>query len=234
MTITDQTQPLTSPLVADVYRDIHKGIRSYLFSVVSEAGSIDPSDRTSRSALAQRVSSLASLLESHAEHEDGFFQPVIEVHQPRLAEIVATDHARFEVRFRDITEMALLLGDGPRDARFVTQQLYLELASFTGAYLQHQDLEERVVMPAIEAAIGADARARDRRRPSWRASRPTRWPTSLAVMLPAMNVDDRSELLGGIQAGAPAEVFAGVWGLAGSVLTPADLTAVATRLGIPA
>ncbi len=37
-----------------------------------------------------------------------------------------------ELRFRDITEMALMLGDGPRDARFVTQQLYLELASFTG------------------------------------------------------------------------------------------------------
>ena len=57
---------------------------------------------------------------------------------------------------------------------------------------------------------------------------------ALAVMLPAMNVDDRSELLGGIQAGAPAEVFAGIWGLAGSVLTPADLAAVAARLDIPA
>lgn len=233
MTITDQTQPLTSPLVADVYRDIHKGIRSYLFSVVSEAGSIDPSDRTSRSALAQRVSSLASLLESHAEHEDGFFQPVIEVHQPRLAEIVATDHARFEVRFRDITEMALLLGDGPRDARFVTQQLYLELASFTGAYLQHQDLEERVVNPTIEAAIGADT-LREIDASLVASIPPHEMADALAVMLPAMNVDDRSELLGGIQAGAPAEVFAGIWGLAGSVLTPADLTAVATRLGIPA
>ncbi len=233
MTITDQTQPLTSPLVADVYRDIHKGIRSYLFSVVSEAGSIDPSDRTSRSALAQRVSSLASLLESHAEHEDGFFQPVIEVHQPRLAEIVAADHARFEVRFQDITEMALMLGDGPRDARFVTQQLYLELASFTGAYLQHQDLEERVVNPAIEAAIGADA-LREIDAALVASIPPHEMADALAVMLPAMNVDDRSELLGGIQAGAPAEVFAGIWGLAGSVLTPADLTAVATRLGIPA
>ena len=39
---------------------------------------------------------------------------------------------------------------------------------------------------------------------------------------PAMNVDDRTELLGGMQQGAPAEVFAGIWGLAGSVLPPAD------------
>ena len=47
-----------------------------------------------------------------------------------------------------------------------------------------------------------------------------------------MNVDDRTELLGGMQAGAPAEVFAGVWGLADSVLPPADLAALATRLGL--
>ena len=45
---------------------------------------------------------------------------------------------------------------------------------------------------------------------------------SLALMLPAMNIDDRTELLGGMRAGAPAEVFDGVWGLAGSVLDTGD------------
>ena len=44
-------------------------------------------------------------------------------------------------------------------------------------------------------------------------------------MLPAMNIDDRAELLGGMQAGAPPEVFAGVWGLVGSVLPSDDYTA---------
>ena len=55
---------------------------------------------------------------------------------------------------------------------------------------------------------------------------------SLAFMLPAMNVDDRTELLGGMQAGAPPEVFAGVWSLVGSVLDPADTKALAARLGV--
>ncbi len=31
--------------IADVYRDIHKGLRSILFSTVSDAGRLDPSDR---------------------------------------------------------------------------------------------------------------------------------------------------------------------------------------------
>ena len=37
-----------------------------------------------------------------------------------------------------------------------------------------------------------------------------------------MNIDDRTDMLGGMKAGAPPEVFAGLWGLVGSVLTPAD------------
>ena len=51
-------------------------------------------------------------------------------------------------------------------------------------------------------------------------------------MLPAMNVDDRTELLGGMQAGAPPEVFDGVWGLVKSVLTVEDAAPVAARLGL--
>jgi hypothetical protein len=55
---------------------------------------------------------------------------------------------------------------------------------------------------------------------------------SLALMLPAMNIDDRTELLGGMRAGAPAEVFDGVWSLTGSVLGAADQAALAVRLGL--
>ncbi|HVM63664.1 MAG TPA: hypothetical protein VMU14_02300 [Acidimicrobiales bacterium] len=49
-----------------------------------------------------------------------------------------------------------------------------------------------------------------------------------------MNIDDRAELLGGIKLRAPAEVFGAIWGLTRSVLTPADVRAVAARLGVTA
>jgi hypothetical protein len=51
-------------------------------------------------------------------------------------------------------------------------------------------------------------------------------------MLPAMNIENRLELLGGMRASAPAEAFEGVWGLAGAVLDPADHAALARRLGL--
>ena len=61
---------------------------------------------------------------------------------------------------------------------------------------------------------------------------PEMMATSLALMLPAMNNDDRTEMLGGMQAGAPPEVFAGVWSLATSVLEARDVAVLARRLAI--
>jgi hypothetical protein len=54
---------------------------------------------------------------------------------------------------------------------------------------------------------------------------------TLAVMIPAMNVDDRAELLAGVQHDAPPEAFDAIWGLTRSVLTVADFRALAARLG---
>ena len=61
---------------------------------------------------------------------------------------------------------------------------------------------------------------------------PDEMARTLALMLPAMNNDDRTEVLGGMQQNAPAEVFAGVWGLAGTVVPAADYAELGVRLGI--
>jgi hypothetical protein len=55
---------------------------------------------------------------------------------------------------------------------------------------------------------------------------------ALAIMLPAMNIDDRAEMLSAARAGARAEVFAGTWGLTGTLLTRSDHAAPAARLGL--
>jgi hypothetical protein len=98
-------------------------------------------------------------------------------------------------------------------------------------YLEHQDVEARIVMPALEAAVGPDA-VFQIHGAIVESIPPDEMAASLAIMLPAMNVDGRTELLGGIQANAPVEVFQGIWGLAASVVAPMDLSAVGVRLGI--
>lgn len=86
-------------------------------------------------------------------------------------------------------------------------------------------------MPALEAAVGVEAVVA-MHQAILASIPPDEMARSLALMIPAMNIDDRAGLLGGMRAEAPAEVFEGVWGLAGSVLDPADLRALAARLGI--
>ena len=218
----------------DLYRDIHKGIRGELFAATLQAGSSDASDRAARLALTGRIDGLVHLLHSHAEHEDVHIQGAIEVHVPASAERIVADHAALDARIAAIHDQSASLAElcGPA-ARSAADGLYLDLASFVSAYLQHQDLEERVAMPALATAIGPLA-VLEIHGAIIGSIPPQEMAESLSVMLPAMNVDDRTELLGGMRAEAPAEVFAGVWGLAGSVLTPADLAAVATRLDIPA
>lgn len=233
MTITTDRDAGALRLVTiDLYRDIHKGIRAELFSVTEQAGSLDPGERADRADLAGHVRSVVDLLVGHAEHEDDHVQPAIEEHLPRLAEQIEGDHERLEAR---VVELAVWADAGvdvsQAEARGHMHGLYVELASFTSSYLQHQDLEERLVMPALEDAIGVDAVA-GIHVAIIGSIPPEELAKSLALMLPAMNLDDRTELLGGMQANAPAEAFQGVWSLAGSVLCPSDHAALGARLGL--
>ena len=61
---------------------------------------------------------------------------------------------------------------------------------------------------------------------------PEQFTRGFAAILPAINVDDRCEMLGGMRAGMPAEAFAAAWSLAASVLATEDVAAVAHRLGL--
>ncbi len=159
MTIIEQPSRTEFELVTeDLYREIHKGIRAELFDVVAEAGRLDPGARASRVDLAGHIGRVVELLVSHAEHEDRHIQPAIELHLPEMADRIVTDHVALESRMDLLQEMAAVAVDArTADQPARVHRLYLELASFTSAYLEHQDVEERVVMPALEAAIGLES-----------------------------------------------------------------------------
>jgi len=235
VTITEQNifPPITAvppPVTLDLYKDIHKAIRVELFAATTEAGCLDPSQGVARAALASHVGDIVELLRSHAEHEDAAIQPTLEARLPDLAERVEVDHLTLEARMDDLVEMAAEQAYlDVADPGAKVQRVYLALASFTSDYLVHQDVEERVIMPALEAAVGIEAVV-GMHQAIISSIPPEEMGRSLALMIPAMNADDRTALLGGMRAGAPAEVFEGVWSLVGSVLDPADLQTLARRL----
>src|SRR5262249_33569701 len=206
--------------------------RVELFAVTSAAGGIDPHDHAARADLARHVRSVVELLVSHAEHEDAVIQPVLEAQLPALAAQIATDHPHIEAQIeeiRDLADAAVDAADG--DVRNDVFRLYIELASFTSVYLAHQDFEERDVMPALERTIGFEG-VLALHQAIVGSIPPDEMAKTLPLMLRAMNIDDRTEVLGGMQQHAPAEVFTGVWNLAKSALDPADARALGRRLGV--
>ena len=91
----------------------------------------------------------------HAEHEDKFVQPVIELHAPALAEVVAAAHPELEAQMAALEVLADRATDaGVCERRLFVHRMYLGFASFTAAYLQHQEFEETQVMPTLAAKIG--------------------------------------------------------------------------------
>jgi hypothetical protein len=169
---------------------------------------------------------------AHAEHEDHFMQPVLEVLEPSLAEVIAVVHPELEGQMAALEVLADRATDaGVCERRLFVHRMYLGLASFTATYLQHQEFEELQVMPALAAKVGVDELlALNHAIVS--SVTPDEMRRAAPLMLAAMNVEDRVELLGGAQRGAPPEVFAGMMGLTQSVISPIDYAEVATRLGV--
>jgi iron-sulfur cluster repair protein YtfE (RIC family) len=236
--MTSTTTPLTAETAAldqvtfDMYRNIHKGIRNGLFSVTLEVGQVDPHDAEAVRAVANRWTDMVSVLVAHAEHEDEFVQPVIERFSPEYAAEIAETHPRLEAQMAELEVLADRAADAcPEQARLLTHRLYLGLASFTAEYLQHQEFEEFEVQVMLsrhlsfEELVGIDQAIVASIAPDLMAK-------SGALMLPAMNIEDQTELFAGAQAGAPPEVFQGMLVLADSALEPARARLLRSRLGV--
>lgn len=236
-TIFDACMPVSSVaedqfelVTLDLYRNIHKGIRAELFNITQSAGRIDPCSRVERARLAEHIIAVGDLLAMHAHQEDTVIDPVLHAQLPDLAGVVELDHAVLGPRFAGVVELARhAVEAGDADERRLTHLLYLELSGFTSAYLAHQGVEERIVMPALLAVAGVEA-VTAMHGAIGRNIPPDVMRRGLAFMLPAMNIEERAAALTGTRRSAPAEVFAAVSSLARSVLAPADYAALAARL----
>jgi hypothetical protein len=224
------TDTTTTMVPFDLYKDIHKGIRQELCTLVVDLGRVDPGDRASRVAVAARVFDLVDFLVLHAHHEDTQIDGAVDSVLPAEAESIRVEHLELEQAMDDLKEAALLVMDeATPDQRSAVHALYLGLAAFTGRHLLHQDVEERVVMPALFAGLGLDALLEIHGR-ILAAIDPDQMAWSLAKMVPAMNADDRFEMFAGMRAGAPPEAFAGLLSLAGDVLPGPDHRQLVDRL----
>src|SRR6187397_206142 len=215
----------------DLYREVHKAIRFAMFHTTMNVGSLDVTDLEAVADVAQQCAELIELLELHHHHEDDFVQVLVELHAPDLAVVVETQHLTVEDGMATLRVLVSALIDAaPADRQAAAHRLYLELTRFTAAYLEHQLCEEQRVMPALCGAVsGADLEALHTELKQSIA--PPVMARFMMVMLPAMNIDERVDMLGGMSM-APPPVWDIFRGAAQAALTPAQYAVVAQRIGL--
>ena len=193
--------------------DVHKAIRVELFDLVAEAGRLDPDDRGARIAHAARVARPRRLprLPRRARGHATSTPP-----SPRCCPS-RPRHRRRARRPRGARWTDLIGARRPR-VRRPTATPAPRCTSSTSS----SPRSPPPTSPTRTSRSGSSCRRCRARSASSRCSRSTARSSarispddmgwSLSMMLPAMNIDDRAEMLGGMRAEAPPEVFAGVLG----------------------
>jgi hypothetical protein len=228
--LTVEAAPLEA-VTFDIYRNIHKGIRRELFGVTEAWGQVDPSDAAEVEVVANRMRQLVKLLVSHAEHEDEYVQPWVDQFVPTVGDALTIEHHALEEQLASLeilTDRAIGLANSKRS--LTVHRLHLGWASFTAEFLQHMAFEEMEVLPGLCSTLPADKLAAIEQE-IVASIPPEDMAYSMSLMLPAMNIDDRVAVLGGMRENAPAFVFEAVTGIGATVVAPDVWAKTTARLG---
>lgn len=217
----------SNEVTLDLYREVHKGLRRALFGLCEAAGALDATDATERATFVARFAELDQLLTLHHGHEDGeFFGNLIAKVAPQFVPQLEAAHVKAVDDLAALRRTVITVGDGGGSA----DDLYNQIAAFLVSYLGHMAEEEHLVMPALSAGASFDELL-DVQIALRTAMPPNDMVLFMRWMLPAMNTDERTNMLGGMKAGAPPEIFSMFWSTATDALTPAQLAIVAGRIG---
>jgi hypothetical protein len=207
----------------DLYREVHKGVRHALFDLTYATGRADVADDVEVGALVETCRRAIELVRVHHDHEDQLLlRALVATHAPDLAERVDDEHRALASRLDALACRADELAAAPATARdALAHALYLEAAAVTSTCLEHLDVEERLVMPALIAACDDEhlTRTHGALLAGIRAEDQTR---NLAATLPALRPSERAALVDRIRATASPDAVARVRATAIDVLTASE------------
>jgi hypothetical protein len=215
----------------DLYGEVHKGLRRELFGLTAALGSATADNAAEVARLRATFDGLSVMLEAHAGHEERWVHPLIAECAPAILADLEHEHAAHEHRLAGVAaafDRLQAANDG--QSWPAAQELYRRFSEFVGHYLVHMTREEDEAMAALhehysdQELMEVHARLRA-------YIPPEDMMRFLGIMLPAMNRDERSKMLGAMRAEAPAEAFAGVCALASDVLGSDDWSALSTEVG---
>jgi hemerythrin-like domain-containing protein len=137
----------------DLFSDIHKGLRKALFDLSVQAGATDWGESEAVASLAASWTALATFLRCHTEHENDYIFRLLDG-TPEAALAPDEDHRDLDDLLDDLDERLTALVAAPDPAAAVAW--YRDLNRYIAATLEHLQVEETVVLPALWAVRSDD------------------------------------------------------------------------------
>jgi hypothetical protein len=206
----------------DIYAGVHKGLRSFMAEALVATGRMDPYDPAETVGTLAQVRELLDACRAHLHAENQFLHPAMEARRPGSACESAKEHEDHVQAIERLETDALAVERAQPETRAdAVWRLYHGLATFVADNLVHMH-EEETENNAVLWATHNDEEIAEIQQAIVASLHPAKMALFIRWMVPAMSPAERAGLLGGIQLGAPREVFERVLTVARPHLTERD------------
>lgn len=201
----------------DLFTMIHKALRAGVLTLDIDAGRIDWGDATQVEAFVRRWEQVATLLRSHAGHEERHFWPLLESKQPGSVAELGVGHDPIDAELNAADALLKSIVAEPTPAGGLT--FYRALNHLVAHMLDHFSAEEPAVMEILWAHCTDDELA------AAHAALMSEIPPqeaawTLELVLSSTTVDEQRTTLRGLHASMPAPAFADWLNSAERALSP--------------
>lgn len=224
----------TTPATAqrfDIYQPIHKALRNFMGDTLSRLGRVDVTDAEDLAGALSQVESLLDFCAKHVQHENDFIHTAIRARQPAGASRTSEDHVEhlhsIDALHKE-TRAVYAASDAQRHV--LALRLYRHLALFVAENLQHMHIEETANTAALWEHY-TDEELMDLEARLVATISPADTMLTMRWMVPGITPQQRAALLGGMKAGAPAEVFEAVLNAVRPHLSAHDWSKLTRELG---
>ncbi len=217
----------------DLYVGIHKALRALMTDTLLAVGRMDPQDAPELAAVSERVLSLLEFCVSHLTHENEFVHAAMEARAPGASDAVAHEHVEHLAHIARLKAAVQSMGTatGKADLAAAALDLYRQLALFTAENFRHMHAEE-TAHNAVLWARYTDAELQAIHDRLVASIPPAEMMHTLRWLVPAMNPAERTEMLSGMQAHAPAPAFAATMDMVRPHLTQSEWAKLTRSLGL--
>ena len=212
------------PSQIDFYTGIHKGQRDYLSKFSKKAGILNINDPEALTKLSTDYEELIGHFKVHASLEEQHIHPLLYDRIPEGAIGLEQDHKRQEQILEGLAKHLKNLSEKPVDFEKrgeIALEFYRGFNRFISIYLAHINKEEESIQPSLWK-LCTPGELLNAFNTIISSMEPQVLMLNLSIMIPAMNIDERTILLNGIKVSAPPEAYKGVTALAQRVLSPED------------